>query len=76
MRTILFLALGLLAGCNGPDIDANDVCDDGVQSCDCQGQCTWDNSIHECIDGEWESVIQCSGTQNCVEDEAGQPACQ
>lgn len=58
---------GMLLGCR-PDLADLDECTPGDQSCDCQGACDWDNQIHECIDGEWEPVVDC-GQLLCQEGE-------
>ena len=66
--------LMLLAACGSPDLSKLDNCTDGVQSCDCQGACGYENTIWECIDGNWQSVVACDGSSVCIEEE-GLPEC-
>ena len=74
MRHAMLVLVLSLASCGSSDRGSQD-CEQGVQSCDCLGACTWDNSIHECFDGNWEAVIQCSGTQSCIEEPGELPVC-
>ncbi len=67
MRFLFGFAL-LFAGACGPDLDKLDECEEGAQSCDCDGACGFDNNIHECVDGEWEALIDC-GQLLCQEGE-------